>query len=89
MTAKSILPQIALGEDSTHQFKVDVRNGESLAAEMVTFANSGGGTVFIGVADDGGTPHPGMTMQSSCRAVICSQKARAVWPAVNGQSLRI
>lgn len=52
MTAKSILPQIALGEDSTHQFKVDVRNGESLAAEMAAFANSGGGTLYIGVADD-------------------------------------
>lgn len=56
MTAKSILPQIALGEDSTHQFKVDVRNGESLAAEMGAFANSGGGTLYIGVADDGATP---------------------------------
>ncbi len=47
MTAKTILAQIALGEDSTHQFKVDVRNGESLAAEMAAFANSGGGTLFI------------------------------------------
>lgn len=35
MTVKSILTQITLGEDSTHQFKVDVRNGESMAAEMV------------------------------------------------------
>lgn len=56
MAIKSILTQIALGEDSTHQFKVDVRNGESLAAEMVAFANSGGGTLFVGVADDGSTP---------------------------------
>ncbi len=47
MTAKTILAQIALGEDSTHQFKVDVLNGESLAAEMAAFANSGGGTLFI------------------------------------------
>jgi ATP-dependent DNA helicase RecG len=56
MAIKSILTQIALGEDSTHQFKVDVRNGESLAAEMVAFANSGGGTLFVCVADDGSTP---------------------------------
>ena len=56
MTVKSMLTQITLGEDSTHQFKVDVRNGESLAAEMVAFANSEGGTLFIGVADDGATP---------------------------------
>ena len=56
MSIDSVLAQIALGEDSTHQFKVDVRNGESLAAEMVAFANSGGGTLLIGVADDGSTP---------------------------------
>ena len=44
------------GEDSTHQFKVDVRNGDSLASEMVAFVNSDGGTIFIGVADDGSVP---------------------------------
>lgn len=65
MTVKSILTQIALGEDSTHQFKVDVRNGESLAAEMVAFANSGGGTLFIGVADDGATP--GLSVEDVAR----------------------
>ena len=33
-----------------------MRNGESLAAEMVAFANSEGGTVYIGVADDASMP---------------------------------
>ena len=65
MNAKSILTQIALGEDSTHQFKVDVRNGESLAAEMAAFANSGGGTLYIGVADDGATT--GLTKEDVAR----------------------
>lgn len=65
MTVKSILTQIALGEDSTHQFKVDVRNGESLAAEMVAFANSGGGPLFIGVEDDGATP--GLSVEDVAR----------------------
>jgi ATP-dependent DNA helicase RecG len=65
MTGKSILTQITLGEDSTHQFKVDVRNGESLAAEMVAFANSGGGTLYIGVADDGSTP--GLSVEDVAR----------------------
>ena len=50
-----LLSPIALGEDSTRQFKVDVRNGESLASEMAAFANSNGGTLYIGVADDGST----------------------------------
>jgi ATP-dependent DNA helicase RecG len=47
---------IALGEDSTRQFKANVTNSESLASEMAAFANSEGGTIFIGVADDGAVP---------------------------------
>jgi ATP-dependent DNA helicase RecG len=30
-----------------------VKNSESLASEMAAFANSEGGTLYIGVADDG------------------------------------
>jgi len=56
MTPKALQSQIALGEDSKRQFKVDVRNAESLAAELAAFANSEGGRVFLGVADDGSTP---------------------------------
>src|SRR5690606_31720147 len=40
-------------EDSRHQFKRDVTNADALAAELAAFANSGGGTLFIGVNDDG------------------------------------
>ena len=50
------LSQIASGEDSSRQFKVNVNNAESLASEMAAFANANGGTIFIGVADDGSTP---------------------------------
>lgn len=56
MNINQLKKQIALGEDSLHQFKVDVRNIDSLAAEMAAFANSDGGTIFIGVADDGTLP---------------------------------
>jgi len=56
MSPKQLQSQIALGEDSKRQFKADVRNAESLAAEMAAFSNSEGGTMFIGVADDGTTP---------------------------------
>lgn len=41
------------GEDSRHQFKEDIRNGDSLAAEMVAFSNSRGGQIFIGVSNKG------------------------------------
>jgi ATP-dependent DNA helicase RecG len=50
------LAAVATGEDSARQFKVDVRNVDSLASEMVAFANSDGGKIFIGVADDGSMP---------------------------------
>ena len=56
MNLNSPLAQIALGEDSTRQFKADVKNAESLASEMAAFANTNGGTIFIGVADDGSMP---------------------------------
>jgi hypothetical protein len=56
MKRSDLLAQIALGEDSTRQFKVDVKNADSLASEMAAFANTNGGTIFIGVADDGSTP---------------------------------
>ncbi len=47
------LPAIALGEDTSRQFKRDVHNGDALASEMVAFANSQGGTIYIGIDDDG------------------------------------
>jgi predicted HTH transcriptional regulator len=55
MKRSDLLAQIALGEDSTRQFKADVNNADSLASKMAAFANSNGGTLFIGVADDGST----------------------------------
>ena len=56
ITIENLHKQITSGEDSTHQLKADVRNAESLASEMVAFANSEGGTLFIGIADDGSVP---------------------------------
>ncbi|MBI5558085.1 MAG: ATP-binding protein [Deltaproteobacteria bacterium] len=56
MSIVNLLEQIASGEDSAHQFKADIRNAESLASEMAAFANSEGGMLFTGVADDGSFP---------------------------------
>ncbi len=46
----TILAQL---EDSQHQFKKNVTNAESLAADMVAFSNGKGGQIFIGVEDNG------------------------------------
>ncbi|MBU1398949.1 MAG: ATP-binding protein, partial [Proteobacteria bacterium] len=56
MKKEQLFSLISLGEDSTCQFKTDVKNSDSLASEMAAFANSEGGTIFIGVADDGSVP---------------------------------
>jgi len=56
MSLKELKAAVALGEDSRRQFKQDVTNADSLAAEMAAFANSEGGTIFLGVADDGTLP---------------------------------
>ncbi len=56
MKTRELLSQIALGEDSTRQFKSDIRNAESLASEMAAFANSEGGMICIGVGDNGSLP---------------------------------
>lgn len=53
MVKTDLMGDIALGEDSGRQFKADVRNADSLASEMAAFANSEGGMIYIGVADDG------------------------------------
>ena len=52
MEFKRLKKQIAKGEDSQNQFKADVHNPDSLAGEIAAFANSEGGTIYIGVADD-------------------------------------
>jgi ATP-dependent DNA helicase RecG len=45
---------LGTGEDSKHQFKQDFDSPDKLAAEIVAFANSGGGRIFIGVDDKTG-----------------------------------
>jgi ATP-dependent DNA helicase RecG len=53
MNETELLRLLARGEDSRHQFNRDASNADALAAELAAFANSGGGTLFLGVADDG------------------------------------
>ncbi|MCC7230623.1 MAG: putative DNA binding domain-containing protein [Fimbriimonadaceae bacterium] len=47
------LAPIQFGEDSTHQFKLDFTSPDQLAAEMASFANAEGGTIYVGVSDKG------------------------------------
>ena len=45
MTEHDLRVRIATGEDSSRQFRSDIRNAESLAAEMAAFANAEGGDI--------------------------------------------
>ena len=65
MNRKELLDLVAVGEDSTRQFKANVRNADSLASEMAAFANAEGGTLLLGVADDG--TFPGLTRKDVSR----------------------
>ncbi len=48
MNETELLVILARGEDSHHQFKRDFSNSDALAAELIAFANTGGGQLFIG-----------------------------------------
>jgi len=50
---EEILSDLALGEDQRHEFKRMVDNPESVAGEVVAFANSDGGVLYLGVDDSG------------------------------------
>jgi len=55
MNTIELLNIIASGETSTVQFKEKLDNNDSIAAEMIAFANSKGGKILFGVEDKTGS----------------------------------
>jgi len=53
MNKEDLMEIVGRGEDSRHQFKVDVTSPDSLAAEVVAFLNASGGVLLVGVDDKG------------------------------------
>ncbi len=53
MTLIELQQILARGEYSQYQFKKNITNADSLAAEMVVMVNAVGGKIIIGVNDDG------------------------------------
>ena len=80
--AASMRGAIALGEDSTRQFKRDMTSGDALAAELVAFSNAQGGTLFLGVADDGTTPGLSAADVRRLNQLISNTAAHAVRSAL-------
>ena len=53
MTSKDVLDIIQSGENFYIEFKEEKVKAKDLGEEIVAFANSEGGTILIGVSDDG------------------------------------
>ena len=53
MNQQDLLTILHQGENSSVEFKEHAVRAESMAREMVAFANSSGGVIVVGVADDG------------------------------------
>jgi len=83
MEAVEILTILAQGEDSQNQFKKNITNADSLAAEIIAFSNGQGGRLFIGVDDDGTIS--GLLAEDIQRLnqLISNTASQHVLPAVN------
>lgn len=67
MNRSERLAELAQGESQHREFKRQLDNPESVAGEIVAFANSEGGRLYFGVADDGtliGLPDSAAVFQS-------------------------
>jgi len=53
MNEEDLMKIAKKGEDSRSQFKSDVPNPDSLAAEIVSLLNADGGTIYLGISDNG------------------------------------
>ena len=53
MDALGLRELLAKGEDTYTQFKENINNADQLAQEMIAFSNSMGGTIVVGVTDNG------------------------------------
>lgn len=83
METTELLEIVARGEDSQHQFKEDATNALALASEMVAFANSGGGQLFIGVGNDGAVHAHDQASLARLNQLIGNAASQLVRPPIN------
>lgn len=83
METTELIDILSRGEDSRHQFKVDVTNADALAAEIVAFSNTAGGRIFIGVNDDGSVRGLSGADMARLNQLIANSASQNVRPAVN------
>ncbi|MFN5196364.1 MAG: RNA-binding domain-containing protein [Planctomyces sp.] len=83
METTELLEAVGRGEDSRHQFTADLTNATVLAAEIAAFANSGGGQIFIGVADNGSIHGLDVAAVGRLNQLISNTASTNVRPAIN------
>jgi len=83
MEPPELLEIISRGEDSSHQFKVNITNVDSLAAEMVAFSNTRGGRIIIGVTDDGQIAGLSRNDINKLNNLISNAASQSVRPPIN------
>ncbi len=86
METAEILEIVSRGEDSKHQLKADFSNVNSLAAELVAFSNSEGGTIFIGVSDNGSFAGLKREDMERLNQLLSNAASQSVRPPINPQS---
>ena len=79
-----LLDILSRGEDSRHQFKMNITNQDSLAMDMVAFSNGDGGKILVGVNDKDGVI-VGLTNDDVHRLnqLISNAASQSVRPAIN------
>ena len=83
MEINELLEIIMRNEDSTHQFKANMTNATALAQEMVAFCNSGGGSIFIGINDDGTFSGLGREDMGRLNGLVSDAASQHVRPPIN------
>jgi len=88
MEAIELIELIGRGEDSRTEFKStsDVTNVDSLAGEMVAFANSKGGRILIGVTDRGEVVGLSVDDVRRVNQLIANAAAHNVRPSLNAET---
>ncbi|TWV29293.1 RNA-binding domain-containing protein [Klebsiella quasipneumoniae] len=83
MEITELIDILSQGEDSRHQFKADITNVDALAAEIVSFSNTAGGRIFIGVNDDGSVRGLSGADVARLNQLVANAASQTVRPAVN------
>jgi len=83
MEASELIKLIERGEDSKHQFKAKITDARKLAAEMVAFSNTKGGTILVGVNDRGELVGLSSTEIGKLNQLISNAATNNVKPAIN------